>query len=64
MIVFSWTRFEWEIGEAGFRIALTRGLKAYAEIVGNKKASIITTDDVIITHNLGRKDWCVGSIVQ
>ena len=33
--------------EAGFRIALTRGLKAYAEIVGNKKASIITTDDVM-----------------
>ncbi|MBO6815467.1 MAG: DNA topoisomerase IV subunit B [Rhizobiaceae bacterium] len=33
--------------EAGFRIALTRGLKAYAEIVGNKKGSIITTDDVM-----------------
>jgi len=33
--------------EAGFRIAITRGLKAYAEIVGNKKASIITTDDVM-----------------
>ncbi len=33
--------------EAGFRIALTRSLKAYAEIVGNKKASIITTDDVM-----------------
>ena len=33
--------------EAGFRIALTRGLKAYAEIVGNKKASMITTDDVM-----------------
>ena len=33
--------------EAGFRIALTRGLKAYADMVGNKKASIITTDDVM-----------------
>jgi topoisomerase IV subunit B len=33
--------------EAGFRIALTRGLKAYAEIVGNKKAAIITTEDVM-----------------
>ena len=33
--------------EAGFRIALTRGLKAYADRVGNKKASIITTDDVL-----------------
>jgi len=33
--------------EAGFRIAITRGLKAYAEIVGNKKASMITTDDVM-----------------
>ncbi len=33
--------------EAGFRIALTRGLKAYADIVGNKKGSIISTDDVM-----------------
>ena len=33
--------------EAGFRIALSRGLKAYAEIIGNKKASVITTDDVM-----------------
>ena len=33
--------------EAGFRIALTRGLKSYAEIVGNKKGSMITTDDVM-----------------
>jgi len=33
--------------EAGFRIALSRGLKAYAEIIGNKRASIITTDDVM-----------------
>jgi topoisomerase IV subunit B len=33
--------------EAGLRIALTRGLKAYGEIVGNKKAAMITTDDVM-----------------
>jgi len=33
--------------EAGFRIAITRGLKSYAEIIGNKKAGIITTDDVM-----------------
>ncbi|MGI9352915.1 MAG: DNA gyrase/topoisomerase IV subunit B, partial [Rhizobiaceae bacterium] len=33
--------------EAGFRIALTRGLKAYADMVGNKKGSVITTDDVM-----------------
>lgn len=33
--------------EAGFRIALSRGLKAYGEMVGNKKAAAITTDDVM-----------------
>lgn len=33
--------------EAGFRIAITRGLKAYGEMTGNKKVSIITTDDVM-----------------
>jgi topoisomerase-4 subunit B len=33
--------------EAGFRLALTRGLKSYGEIVGNKKAAIITTEDVM-----------------
>jgi len=33
--------------EAGFRIALTRGFKAYGEMVGNKKAAAITTDDVM-----------------
>lgn len=35
--------------EAGLRIALTRGLKAYAELTNNKRASIITTDDVMIS---------------
>ncbi|CAN7449364.1 DNA topoisomerase IV subunit B [Phyllobacterium sp. LjRoot231] len=35
--------------EAGLRIALTRGLKAYAELTGNKRAAIITTDDVMIS---------------
>lgn len=33
--------------EAGLRIALTRGLKAYAELTNNKRASVITTDDVM-----------------
>jgi topoisomerase-4 subunit B len=33
--------------EAGLRIALTRGLKQYAELTGNKRASVITTDDVM-----------------
>jgi topoisomerase-4 subunit B len=32
--------------EAGFRNALTRGLKAYAELTGNKRAGAITSDDV------------------
>ncbi|WP_425418260.1 DNA topoisomerase IV subunit B [Oricola indica] len=35
--------------EAGLRIVLTRGLKAYAELVGNKRGSVITTDDVMIS---------------
>ena len=35
--------------EAGFRIALTRGLRAYAELTGNKRAAIVTTDDVMIS---------------
>ena len=33
--------------EAGLRIALARGLKAYGEITGNKKISLITTEDVM-----------------
>ncbi|MDK9694771.1 MAG: DNA topoisomerase IV subunit B [Siculibacillus sp.] len=33
--------------EAGFRIALLRGLKAHADLVGNKKAGLLTTDDVM-----------------
>ncbi|MBZ9882335.1 DNA topoisomerase IV subunit B [Mesorhizobium sp. CA10] len=35
--------------EAGFRNVLTRGLRAYADLIGNKRASIITTDDVMIS---------------
>ena len=35
--------------EAGLRQALLRGLKAYAELIGNKRASVITTDDVMIS---------------
>jgi topoisomerase-4 subunit B len=31
------------------RIALTKGLKAYAELTGNKRAAAITTDDVMIS---------------
>ena len=33
--------------EAGLRIALLRGLKAYADLVGNKKAGLLTTDDIM-----------------
>lgn len=35
--------------EAGLRIALTKGLKNYAELTQNKRAAIITTDDVMIS---------------
>jgi len=33
--------------EAGFRAALTRGLKAYGELTGEKRAGIVTAEDVI-----------------
>ncbi|MEH6727526.1 MAG: ATP-binding protein, partial [Hyphomicrobiales bacterium] len=33
--------------ESGLRTALLRGLKAYAELTGNKRASVITADDVM-----------------
>ncbi len=33
--------------ESGLRSVLNRGLKAYGELVGNKKASTITADDVM-----------------
>ncbi len=33
--------------EAGLRLALARGLKAYGDMVSNKKTSMITTDDVM-----------------
>ncbi|WP_412058664.1 DNA topoisomerase IV subunit B [Bartonella sp. DGB2] len=35
--------------EAGLRQALLRGLKAYAELIGNKRASLLTADDVMST---------------
>ncbi|MBP2549523.1 topoisomerase-4 subunit B [Neorhizobium galegae] len=35
--------------EAGLRIALTKGLKNYAELTQNKRAAQITTDDVMIS---------------
>ena len=33
--------------EAGFRAALTRGLKTYAELVNERRANVITAEDVI-----------------
>ncbi|WP_206453944.1 DNA topoisomerase IV subunit B [Aurantimonas marina] len=35
--------------EAGLRSVLLRGLKAFAEVSGNKRASIITGDDLMLT---------------
>jgi len=35
--------------ESGLRMALLRGLKAYGELVGNKRAAAITSDDVMIS---------------
>ena len=35
--------------EMGFRNVLMRGLKAYAELVGNKRATIVTAEDVMIS---------------
>ncbi len=35
--------------EAGFRTVLTRGLRAYSELTGNKRGSIITSEDVMIS---------------
>ncbi|AIL99257.1 DNA topoisomerase IV subunit B [Sinorhizobium meliloti] len=35
--------------EAGLRIALTKGLRNYAELTQNKRAAIVTTDDVMIS---------------
>ena len=34
--------------EAGFRIALMRSLKTYAEMANNKRAAVITADDVMV----------------
>ncbi len=33
--------------EAGMRTALLRGFKNYADLVGNKRASIVTSDDIL-----------------
>ncbi len=33
--------------EAGLRLALLRGLKAYAELTNNKRAAIITSEDIL-----------------
>ena len=33
----------------GFRNVLTRGLKAYADLIGNKRAAVVTSEDVMIS---------------
>ncbi len=35
--------------EAGLRNVLTRGLRAYGELIGNKRASVISSEDVMIS---------------
>jgi topoisomerase-4 subunit B len=35
--------------EQGFRTALTKGLRAHAELTGNKRAAVVTADDVMIS---------------
>lgn len=35
--------------EIGLRQTLLRGLKSYAELIGNKRAAIITSDDIMIS---------------
>src|SRR6478752_1817337 len=35
--------------ETGFRNALTRGLRAYADLTANKRATIVTSEDVMIS---------------
>jgi topoisomerase-4 subunit B len=35
--------------EMGFRNVLTRGLKAHAELIGNKRAAAVTSEDVMIS---------------
>ena len=35
--------------EAGLRVALLRGLKGYAELIGSKRAAVLTTDDVMVS---------------
>lgn len=37
--------------EQGLRMALLRGVRGYAELIGNKKASVITGDDVMASVN-------------
>jgi topoisomerase IV subunit B len=35
--------------EAGLRLALTRGLRSYGEMIGNRKATLITTEDLMLS---------------
>jgi topoisomerase-4 subunit B len=34
--------------EQGLRVALLRGLRSYAELTGNKRAAVLTADDVLV----------------
>ena len=47
--------------EAGLRASLTRGLKAYADLAGNKKASNITAEDVMGTSGSAALSVCAQS---
>ena len=38
--------------ETGVRAALSRGLKAYGELAGNKRAQIVTADDAMISAGI------------
>jgi topoisomerase IV subunit B len=51
--------------EAGFRTALTRCLKNYADLAGNKRAGVVTAEDVMVqsgamlsVFNAGRREDC------
>ncbi|MCO5058323.1 MAG: DNA topoisomerase IV subunit B [Rhizobiaceae bacterium] len=35
--------------EAGFRNAMLRGLRAHAELIGNKRASVVTSEDIMVS---------------
>ena len=35
--------------ETGFRNAMLRGLRAHAELIGNKRASVVTSEDIMVS---------------